>query len=214
MRICTRCGLEKPLTEFYKGTYYKDGYCQYCKECSRELRRNSWNHVSNKRRPSVKNSGVVTTTSTRKRNNSRFVDDTIWCPKCESYKNKEEFYKLSSGKYFAWCIDCEKKSQAKRRTSVEYKVLRARIDHERRNNQSLTENSLSESDVIFLYEFQNGQCARCKREFSQNLSYEIDHILPVSKGGDLILSNTQLLCKSCNCSKKDKTVQYRATIHI
>lgn len=36
-RCCTRCEVEKPLTEFYKRSDVKDGYRPWCKKCSREV---------------------------------------------------------------------------------------------------------------------------------------------------------------------------------
>lgn len=33
-KVCTKCGIEKPLTEFYKNKQSKDGYRFYCKACN------------------------------------------------------------------------------------------------------------------------------------------------------------------------------------
>ncbi len=43
------------------------------------------------------------------------------------------------------------------------------------------------------------QCHACESQY--NLT--VDHILPLSKGGTDALDNLQLLCKSCNSSKRD-----------
>jgi 5-methylcytosine-specific restriction endonuclease McrA len=49
---------------------------------------------------------------------------------------------------------------------------------------------------------QNGKCTVCRKTFGQ--SYHIDHIVPLSKGGDNTNLNIQILCPPCNLSKKDK----------
>jgi len=41
-------------------------------------------------------------------------------------------------------------------------------------------------------------------DFKRGKCRSIDHIFPVSKGGQHILSNLRVLCKSCNCSKQEK----------
>lgn len=47
----------------------------------------------------------------------------------------------------------------------------------------------------------NGRCAHCGS--SQRIT--IDHIVPVSKGGQHCPQNLQPLCLSCNARKKDRT---------
>ncbi len=46
-------------------------------------------------------------------------------------------------------------------------------------------------------------CPCCNKEFSFN-EFEIDHIIPWSRGGKTSNNNAQLLCKSCNSSKSNK----------
>lgn len=36
-KICTKCGIEKPISEFYKDKYHKDGLRSSCKECDRKF---------------------------------------------------------------------------------------------------------------------------------------------------------------------------------
>lgn len=82
-------------------------------------------------------------------------------------------------------------------------------DNERRRlgNKDLN-NTLSIKDIEYLLVFQNNECANCGREFSEYLKFTVDHIIPLSKGGSLVKENVQLLCRSCNSSKNNKTIRY------
>lgn len=42
MKLCTKCGETKPLSDFHKGTGRKDGHASHCKVCSNERAR-QWN---------------------------------------------------------------------------------------------------------------------------------------------------------------------------
>ena len=48
------------------------------------------------------------------------------------------------------------------------------------------------------------QCAKCGKVFSGRHGLEVDHIKPMNDGGQSVLDNLQVLCKSCNASKGDK----------
>jgi 5-methylcytosine-specific restriction endonuclease McrA len=44
----------------------------------------------------------------------------------------------------------------------------------------------------------------------KSLELTHDHVVPLSKGGEHSLANSQILCRSCNASKGAKTIDYRS----
>lgn len=55
MKICTKCGIEKPKTEFHKSSRNKDGIISQCKPCKNEVI-NAWEKLnSDKKRKSSLN---------------------------------------------------------------------------------------------------------------------------------------------------------------
>ena len=71
----------------------------------------------------------------------------------------------------------------------------------------LTEVQPSEPVKKQLYKAQDRKCNGCGTEFEIR-HFEIDHIIPKSKGGGDYLENYQLLCGSCNKIKGDRTMEY------
>jgi hypothetical protein len=63
------------------------------------------------------------------------------------------------------------------------------------------------ADVEELMRVQLGLCAGCSRAFSSRLRYEVDHKTPPSRGGTHWPHNRQLLCRSCNAKKRNKTME-------
>lgn len=57
----------------------------------------------------------------------------------------------------------------------------------------------------FIFNRDNGLCLKCGAK--QKLT--IDHIIPISNGGENKLSNLQTLCKSCNSVKRNTFKDYR-----
>lgn len=47
-------------------------------------------------------------------------------------------------------------------------------------------------------------CASCGKRSTHKALFQIDHIIPMSKGGKTTLDNLQLLCRSCNLKKSDR----------
>lgn len=62
--------------------------------------------------------------------------------------------------------------------------------------------NFSSGDVAEILIRQKKRCASCKAKVSK---YHIDHINPISKGGDNSKWNIQILCAACNLRKAAKT---------
>lgn len=45
MKKCSRCGTEKPITEFYNSQNLSDGKTIWCKDCVKEYNRNRYNRI-------------------------------------------------------------------------------------------------------------------------------------------------------------------------
>ena len=56
-----------------------------------------------------------------------------------------------------------------------------------------------------IFDLYGEKCLKC----GSNKNIQLDHIVPVVKGGSNDISNLQPLCKTCNTSKGTKTEDYR-----
>ena len=60
-----------------------------------------------------------------------------------------------------------------------------------------------------LYGQQEGKCAGCRTDFPFKV-FEVDHVIPQSRGGTDHFENLQLLCSHCNRLKGDRPQEYLA----
>src|SRR5574343_49856 len=75
----------------------------------------------------------------------------------------------------------------------------------RRNRYARKRNAIgshTKNDILNLLVLQKSKCAICR--CSIKTGYHVDHVVPLSKGGNNDKFNLQLLCPSCNCSKHAK----------
>ena len=67
----------------------------------------------------------------------------------------------------------------------------------------------TEEDIKLLLNLSGHQCQRPECSATEDL--EIDHVIPLSRGGRNDITNLQVLCKSCNCSKGNRhSTDYRS----
>mgnify|MGYP002480306686 CR=1 FL=1 len=61
------------------------------------------------------------------------------------------------------------------------------------------------ADIERIREEQRGMCRVCSADLSAT-GYHIDHMTPLARGGSNWPENLCLLCPSCNCRKRDQTL--------
>lgn len=54
-------------------------------------------------------------------------------------------------------------------------------------------------------------CQLCGKQMLDNVGIHIDHIIPISKGGQTVENNLQVLCSVCNLKKSNKTTNTTET---
>lgn len=80
-----------------------------------------------------------------------------------------------------------------------YRVYR----HRRRALERAAEGDFTQQDIDKLLAQQQGLCVYCRCDIFA--TYEVDHIVPLSRGGSNWPHNLQLLCRHCNAAKGDNT---------
>ncbi len=85
------------------------------------------------------------------------------------------------------------------------RLVTARTDVPRRTDIDAPINYRQNKHV--LYGQQEGYCAGC-RAFMEFRHFEVDHVIPRSRGGTDHIDNLQLLCGHCNRIKGDRGQEY------
>jgi len=70
----------------------------------------------------------------------------------------------------------------------------------RRRALKMNANIIENIDRLFVYERDGGRCHMCKRKVNRK-NWHLDHIVPLSKGGDHSYKNVAVSCLYCNLSK-------------
>lgn len=94
------------------------------------------------------------------------------------------------------------KERAKQYSKNNPQVAQAARQRRRARSRN-AEGTHSAQDIVQMIAEQNNTCKYCGICFDES-PYQIDHIVPLSKGGSNWPDNLQLLCKRCNSKKRAK----------
>ena len=83
-----------------------------------------------------------------------------------------------------------------------FQLIKEREEH--RRSKEYQRNILSSSMRYNVLKRNNFRCQICGRSAQDGVTLEVDHIIPISKGGKTEYSNLRTLCKDCNRGKSDK----------
>lgn len=191
MKICYKCGIKKPIEEFYKKKAAKDGFNSSCKSCDNEKGRihyeankdkyTAWFRAWRKANPEKEKDRA-------KKWRDANPDKVKARTKAWREANIEKL-KLNS---IVWRKENPDKAAEHNRNSK----------HKRRAQKNGGGGFLSKGLFDKLFTLQRGKCPVCKSELSRiKPRSPMDHIIPLALGGLNVDLNIQLLCRSCNSKK-------------
>ena len=121
----------------------------------------------------------------RKANPEKYAKHDSWEVRCSKDPNYKEKYNARQRK---WAANNPVKSKAQKRRS---------------NLRRRAEGGITEEVRQFILDSYSSKCVYCGEEGKM----EIDHIIPVSKGGTNHIDNLAPACRSCNASKNDRLLE-------
>lgn len=190
---CSKCGEVKPLEAFYKDKTHWDGLRTQCKACHckrlREryrLRDAAWHEQACERERARY---AVNREKKSERQRAKYAANPE--KKLESCRT---YYKANN-------VAVRKRQRAWDAANLDRVQQRGT---RRRARRQAAVGTFTVDDIKLLYEAQHGCCAWCSKLLNEK--YEIDHVIPLSRGGSNWPTNLALACERCNRSKHDKLI--------
>lgn len=219
-KVCSKCGVEKPIDEFYKDKHRKDGVRADCKSCvCKRQKKYGDNHKEerkeyNKEYNETHKEELKLYRETNKEEISEYAKEYNITHRVEKAKNYNKYYNNNKAKIREY-------EKIRRQTNIlcrSSKSLRCLVAAAFRNmgfeKNSRTHKILGElydicTDYLILTGFANYDDFTIEDFLAGK--YHIDHIIPLSTAKtieDVIrlnhISNLQLLTAADNLSKSDK----------
>lgn len=135
-----------------------------------------------------------------KKNYLKHREDFLEKSKLQRLKNPEEYTEYLK-KYYL-----NNKDTLKNKSSKWKKENKDKVNvqcQKRRSLKRSAEGSFTIEEWLNLKKKFNFTCPVCLRS-EPEIMLTIDHVIPLSKSGSNYIINIQPLCRSCNCSKRDR----------
>lgn len=186
---CTKCGEFKPMTNeyFFSMESAIDGFKSECKECSntRQKKRREENGDALRARQNELNA----------LNREKLIQQGR-----ARYAKKKEILNKRSREYKERNKD--KISEYNRQYKINNREA-LRANEARRNARKRNAGgNHTAADVKQQYDSQQGKCYYCQIDVGN--TYEVDHFIPLSRGGSNSTDNIVIACPSCNARKANK----------
>jgi len=186
-KTCRICGESHDLSFYYKEKGRRDGCRNECKDCLNKKSRDNYLKNRDKRLQAQRD-------YYKSHRQERIKSMIAWSKrnpeKCRDYRKK--YYEKNREKIIEYV------TKWRERNPEAYKAINAKGDYRRRVlERNCKIFKVTEKDTKRL---RQQPCAFC----GERSDIQIDHIIPLSKGGVHGIGNFQPLCESCNKSKSDK----------
>ena len=200
MKLCSKCQISKDETEFHGCSKSPDGRYYQCKVCANAIQTQS-------RRAK----GIPA----RARKEYEDTETHKWCRACEQLKSITHYaWRQDRQSFHSFCRECrarlvrEKRQANRDETNRKVREWRAAnpekylISKSKRRATETAAYDVTEKDLRGILRRQYQQCAICSACMGARMT--LDHIVPLSRGGQHRVGNLQYLCSTCNFRKSDR----------
>lgn len=222
---CSHCRKIKDASEFRRNKKTDDGYSIWCKECKKKYpqeyseeyyrQHREWNQERSKiyyqeHRESILEKSHLNRGKRRKYWKKYYAENREWILTQDKKRRKrdKEKIRIRTKRYNETHKEELQKKRHERYLRIrhipEYK-LKKRV-HDlcyRARLENCEVNDLTAKQVKLLFE-KTTHCPICGERFLKDDKRALDHIVPLSKGGNNTLLNTQITHFSCNSSKGNR----------
>lgn len=193
-KLCSRCKKEYEATSefFSRCKITKDGFQSWCKPCSKEVSRIRFKRL------------YQNDPEFRIRDNSKSREKQRVLRSNPEYRERQrqDGKKRRESPIYR---ELESKKYQERSKTEHFKSLRRAASHRRRAKEKGADGTHNAIDVELQYKAQKGLCWHCGIELVGK--YEVDHLVPLDRGGTNWPNNIVCSCQKCNRSKGKKLVQ-------
>lgn len=205
---CTKCGAFKELKDFTKCKANSDGHKNLCKTCTRQYQKQHYKENSDYYKNKRKEHYLEKTEEVKQRQR-------------QYYQENSDYYKEYRKKRYQELRDLELNYANEYRVKNQYKILKYRRSEKGR--QMILNNTIKRRSRKYKVDFtpfqrkklldrDNWKCQSCGCKVHDRHTgnwntpdkAHIDHIIPITKGGNSDPSNLRVLCRTCNISKSNR----------
>ena len=202
MNFCIKCEKYKVLERFYKNKNYKSGYINRCKDCLKDYDSARKSKYYKENREIYLKRTLEYARKNRKKKQAYY---SVY------YKKNKDYINHKNRKYNHENQEKVNEYYKEYRQTDKGKEVAYNRDLKRRSNKNNVDFTKVERKKML--DEANWKCQKCNiKVHDDRISYNspnkanIDHIIPISKGGTSEPSNLQILCRLCNLKKADKVL--------
>ena len=193
-KACSKCGEVKSHDLYYNKKSGPLGKASACKDCCKV----GWHKLLSRKGDTIRarqrelyslnvDTRRANDLAYRVRNRDRLTSEYAIYREA----NKDEINKRSREYYSQWS----------KTTSGKASITTRRQKRRAIKNETPVHNSVTPSEWAAILKSSSGECSYC---CATEVPMELEHVIPLSKGGLNSVCNITVACKSCNCSKSNK----------
>lgn len=215
-KICSMCKQEKPIACFYKNSQQKDGLAGKCRDCMAIVRK-AYDHKYNTSEKAKATAKRYYQSEKGQRTKKAYREGyEMTTEQKERYRltgrkhEKEGKYKVRRKRYDA--TEKGKRMKAikdKRYAKTEKgRFAKHKTEIKRKHQIATTDCTLTRKQWEEIKERYGHACAYCGKVMER---LEMDHVIPLSKGGTHTAANVVPSCRTCNAKKGNRLLQQGGT---